>query len=355
MPVQVITDDSTNTQIRFRTSAIYEMIVSLYTIVSERRHPQWARQVRKHLDSTFLEELHYLYVELDSWPEYLELAVDYPDHHDLSGFIDYLRNMPIVDFIFYIVGRRIPREIIAETEPTVEGIVDAIREHFGYYCEDKAPEDLPLAKILNDIDGFKNRLADLWQEFIDSYYVDMIPNIESFWHHGLDAHERLLMHKGGDALFKHLMGRDLKVPPPLPPGQPITEIVLIPLYRIPHRAFMFYGYGSITILYDCQYTEDRVEFLNKRRDEVVGTLRALSDPTRLHVLQLIARGKGKINGKWIAKHMDMSPSAVSRQLAQLREGNLIEEEPLDHRNISYKLRRETIEAIPEILLEYIDS
>lgn len=353
-PVQVITDDTMSSMIRFRTSAIYEMIVSLEAILRPTRRPQWVNQARAELSEDFIEEVRYLYETLPMmWVEYLELPVDYQNQHDIEGFLDYVRKMPAADFIFYVSGRRLSREEIATIGLDSAALTAAIRAQFGSYCEDLDHDELPLTIILKDVAAFQNRLADLWATYWHGYFHTQIDFIEHHWKQGLVSNEYVLSQRGTDAFFEHLLGRQIKLPPELPPGYPITEIILTPIYLIPNRAFIFYGYGNLTILFDSELTEDRVQEINRRRDEALGALRALGDPTRLKILRLIAQGEGRINGKKIASALEMSPSTVSRQLAQLRDGGLIEEEPLDHRNIAYRLKKETITSIPSSILDYL--
>ena len=95
--------------------------------------------------------------------------------------------------------------------------------------------------------------------------------------------------------------------------------------------------------------------LERERDEVLHAAKALGDSTRLKILRMIASHEGTLHGKSIASHVNLSPSAVSRHLAQLREAGLITEVPLDNRIIAYRIQKEAIAALPEMLLDYLYS
>jgi DNA-binding transcriptional ArsR family regulator len=118
---------------------------------------------------------------------------------------------------------------------------------------------------------------------------------------------------------------------------------------------MFYGYGNVTILFDSERTEARLAQIEQATEEMLCTLKALSDGTRLKVLRLVALHEGDINGKAIAEKLNLSASAVSRHLAQLRESGLISEETTDNRLVAYRLQKETVTALPEKLLDYLYS
>lgn len=350
-PLEVITNDTLSTIIRFQTSAVYELIISLHTLLYPRRRTTWANQVRAELPAEFMEELAVVYELFYNGVEFIELPVDYPNQHDVPGFIDYVRTMEPVRFVFYILGRRLPISKIEEIGFNTEALLEAIQIQFEHYCTEKSPP--PWAVILEDIQGFQQRLVNLWERYWYDVFQHIVADLQPYWEAGLNETERILTHLGSDTLFDHLLGRKLKMPKPLPPNQPITEIVFVPLYLIPHRAFFFYGYGNITILFDCEHTMARVQQVEEGKEFALNVVRALGDATRVRILRLIAHHEGKINGKQIAEKMQLSASAVSRHLSQLRDSGLIIEKPLDHRNITYHLQREAITTLPDKLLDYL--
>lgn len=350
-PLEVITNDTLSTMIRFQTSAVYELIISLQTLMYPRRRTAWANQIRAELPSDFMEELAVVYEPFYNGVELIELPVDYPNHHDVPGFLEYVRNMDAVRFVFYILGRRLPISQIEEIGFNTPALLEAIQVHFEHYCSEKRMP--PWANILQDVEGFQQRLVNLWERYWHDVFEHIVGDLQPYWETGLNENERILTHQGSDTLFDHLLGRKLKMPKPLPPNQPITEIVFVPLYLIPHRAFFFYGYGNITILFDCEHTPARAQQVEEGKEFALSVVRALGDATRIRILRLIAHHEGQINGKQIAEKMQLSASAVSRHLSQLRDSGVITEEPLDHRNITYRLQREAITAIPDKLLDYL--
>lgn len=353
--IEMSNDDALATMIRFKTSAIYEMIISLQTLFYPRRRSAWANQTRAQLSADFWEELSALYKPLDGWYiEFPELAIDYHHHHDIPGFLDYIRSMSPVDFIFYVIGRRLPRARIAEIGLDLEALTAAIRQEFDNFCVGE--EALPPWRImLDDVSAYQTRLVDLWEQYWNLYFCGIVESLQIHWEKGLAEHERILAREGSEALFQHLMGHKLKMPAPLPSDHPFTEIVLVPIYLTSNNVFMFYGYGNITVLVDAENTRARAAQIETIKDEALETLRALGDNTRLRILRLIAQNEQKINGKKLAAHLNLSTSAVSRHLSQLRDGRLIIEEPIDHRNITYRLQRDVILDLPEKLLEYLFS
>ena len=60
-----------------------------------------------------------------------------------------------------------------------------------------------------------------------------------------------------------------------------------------------------------------------------------------------------MNGKAIAKKLNLSAPTVSRHLGQLKEAGIISEESADNRTITYTLQREAIFDLPDTLMDYL--
>ena len=135
MPLEMIeSTDALTDIIRFETSPVYEMILSLHVLLKPGRHADWVEAVRGDLPSDLLDELADVYGPFKSGAVFFELPVDYPDQNDVPGFIDYVRAMEPITFIFYLVGRILTPEEIAATGPAFAPMLEAIlavAEHAG--------------------------------------------------------------------------------------------------------------------------------------------------------------------------------------------------------------------------------
>ncbi len=72
------------------------------------------------------------------------------------------------------------------------------------------------------------------------------------------------------------------------------------------------------------------------------TLKALSDPTRREILNLLK--KGKLSAGEITEHFDITAAAISRHLSVLREADLIED-TREGKYIFYELNASVLEEI----------
>lgn len=351
MPLQVIesTDPLANL-IRFETSTVFEMLISLNILLTPERRPDWCAQARAALAPDWLAELEAVYGPYWNGFFFFELALDYPDHHDVPGFIQHVRTMSPERFVFYLVGRLVPPEVIAATGMEVEKLsaaLDATPYEQGCICR-----AVPMETILADVPGFQARLTDLWQRYWEEFFHAQVPLLRTHWEHGLQDKQALLARLGGMGLFEHVTGRS-ELLPPLPPDHPVREVVFIPIFLAGSPVYMFYGYGNITVLFDSERTEARMAQIAQNKERALEVLKALSDSSRLDILRLIAQQEGRMNGKRLAAKLNLSPSAVSRHLTQLREAGVIVEETRDNRTITYRLQREALTSLPDRLLDFL--
>lgn len=72
------------------------------------------------------------------------------------------------------------------------------------------------------------------------------------------------------------------------------------------------------------------------------TLKALSDPTRREILNLLK--KGKLSAGEITDHFQITAAAISRHLSVLREADLIED-TREGKYIYYELNASVLEEI----------
>ena len=72
------------------------------------------------------------------------------------------------------------------------------------------------------------------------------------------------------------------------------------------------------------------------------TLKALADPTRREILNLLK--KGKLSAGEITEHFDITAAAISRHLSLLKEADLIED-TREGKYIFYELNASVLEEI----------
>ncbi|MCD4685761.1 MAG: ArsR family transcriptional regulator [Anaerolineae bacterium] len=351
MPFQVIeTTDPLTNLVRFTTSPVFEMITSLHLVLNPKRRAEWATATREQLSPEFLRELQAVYGPFQNGFFFFELGIESDDHSNVPGFIDMIRTMSPVRFIFYLVGRVISEEQIAATGLTRDAIEAVLAESpYGTYC---MCQEVPFDTVLDDVPAFQNRLADLWQWYWEDFFHTQIDILRPHWDAALTDKNALLAHEGGEVLFDHVTGKK-ELPPPLPADHPVVDILFVPVYLTASSVYMFYGYGNVTVLFDSERTQARIAEIEQGKERAIMILKALGDGSRLEIARLVAQNEGKINGKKIAAKLNLSASAVSRHLAQLRDAGVITEEAQDNRERTYHIVWDAIRDLPRLLKEYM--
>lgn len=352
-PLHVIeTNDPLSDLIRFHISPTYEMLVSIPALFAPHRFTQWSEATREQLGKAFYNELKQFVEPYENGALFMELATGYPidRHHDVLGFIDYVRQLSPVDFTFYLLGRAFTTEQIVATELKRDALLEMLENPpshlwFGY------PFSLDW---LDDLPAFKNKMCDLWTTYWETVFQYQVEELRSHWMSGLHEKETFFGQKGGAALLKHVIGSD-ELPPEHPPGTPIQQIIFIPMFFTVQRVYLFYGFGGMTVLFDSQLSESRIAQINDARTTALRTLKAMGDENRLKILRLIVMSNGTMSGKKLAKKLNLSPSAISRHLSQLKDGNLISEHTEDNRTITYSLNRDVILSLPDAIMDYLYS
>ena len=355
MPVEIIeTTDALTELVHIRVSPVYEMLVSLHTLVAGRRHLAWAAKARAMLGASFMAELEAIYGPYQDGVVLFEYPVDYQDHQDVTGFIDYVRAMDPATFIFYLIGRVIPRDELKRSKLDPEFVGQSLIE----YCESSSHPPYSYVSVmktmLQDVPAFQRRLTDLWERYWTGFFQEQVPALEGHWAQGLADKEYLLAREGGNALYEFITGKQA-LPGNLPADQPITEITCVPVYFVSSACYLFFGYGNVTILFNSEATLARRSEIEQRKDQALLVTKALSDNTRLEILKLIVERDGHMHGKKIAEKLDLSPSSISRQLAQLRDSGLVVEERHDDQTVTYRLVKEAISTLADKILDYLYS
>lgn len=336
----------------FRTSTIYEMMLSLGALQSPTpRHEEWARQLRAKLPQGLLNEVGFLYSRFENGILLMELAVDYPDHHDVTGFLTYVEEMSIPAFLFYVLGRLAPPEEMERLEPNMESLLSIIPLAFPEGCShtEQRFRTGGFVELLAEPEAYKARMIALWRRYWETYFSQQIERYAALWRESTTEKSRALATSDVEEFVQRLSNHK-KLPEQLPQGYPTREVILVPSFFVRHH-LMFYGYGSTTVIYDCQLTEERREQLQTLEEEIIALTKALSDQTRLRLLRWIVRDP-QVYGRQLAKLCRISQPSVSRHLRILKEAGLVEEKRIDN-HLAYEVRRERMENLAPRLISYL--
>ena len=344
--------DQVRSMITFRTSSIYEMMLSLGALhLPSPRHQRWAQQVRAELPHELLEDVDFLYSRFENGVLLMELAVDYPDHHDVPGFLAHLEEMSIPTFLFYALGRLATIEQMAKLGPNIDSLLSIIPIAFpeGSSKTEDRFRTAGFIDLVADPEASRGRMLRLWRRYWESHFAQEVTRYTQIWEDSVLEKSRALSSQDAVEFVKRISAHE-ELPEQIPQGYTTQEILLVPSF-FARRQLMFYGYGSVTIIYDCQLTEQRRAQMETFEDEVVGVAKALSDKTRLQLLRLIAQDP-QLYGRELSKLCHVSQPSVSRHLRILKEAGLLAEKPVGN-HITYEVRRDQIDYLTPQLASYL--
>ncbi|MCG8479781.1 MAG: ArsR family transcriptional regulator [Spirochaetales bacterium] len=334
--------------IRFEESAVLEMLESLLSLLDPVRNPDWKRIVRDELGQRFFDRLADLYPHFHGGADFIEFAIAGDEPQDIPAFLAAVEAMPARHFLFLVLGRMYPEESLPETisRATVERFLEErkTRNHHQHIGADFAWCD--------DLPGLQRRLSTFWREYYDGVFRDHIDDGAAERTEAIAEKRALLESEGGVAVLKEVTGMT-ELPSEMPVGFPYTDLIFVPVVRINRGHKMYFGYGKVVVLFDAHRTRRQITAQRERRERLTRVMRALADPGRLRMLQVIAGDDYKFNGQRVASWTNLSTSVVSRHLKQLREAGLIEEHSPDNRNVLYRVNTETIEELSNELLRYV--
>lgn len=351
-PLVTTDTDELRSMITFRTSTIYEMCLSLTVLHNPSpRHQAWAQRAKAVLSEDILEDLEFLYSRFENGILLMELAIDYPDHHDVHGFLDYVEKMTIPEFLFYVLGRLAPQEEMTRLEPNMDSLRSMITCEHPEGCPqlEKKYGTEDYVELVADPDDRRTRILRLWRQYWEDYFREESRAYGQLWEESIREKSSALSRQ--DALeFVKKLSNKAELPDQIPPDYPTREIILVPTC-FGHPCLTFTGYGSATVIYDCHITQEHRGEMERLEKEIIARGKALGDRTRLQLLKCIAR-EPQLYGRKLAEICHISQPSVSRHLRILKEAGIIEQRPMDN-HIAYEVRRDQVENHSQQLVTYL--
>jgi DNA-binding transcriptional ArsR family regulator len=331
----VATRQESRARVSVGTSAIYEMMASLRRTYLA----GGSSDLTEKLGAAFERDLEFFYGRFDLGAQLAELAVGFPDHHDVPGFLDHLARMSEAEFLYYSLGRYAHEEAIEDllrtSEPTPEALSSLVESHGGALSEDHW-------SILEDPEGFRERLLKFWGAYWGVAEQEILGYGPSWRRAASRVSEALGREPWESVVWRLLKGKEL--PPQFPPGTELRDLLLVPSVCISPSYFIIWGHGSATVVFDASPTIERQGDGDARQaetngaqgvEQIVAEARALGERNRLRILAAI-HAHGRRRAVDLAEELGLSTATISRHMAVLREAGFVDEERAD-RGVYYRV------------------
>ena len=340
--------DDLSSLIDFKTSPLWEFLISIEAANNTWRFNSWTQSLRTALGESFLKELSRFDHETARLKMFNELAADVPDHFDIRSFFSFVENLSAREFLFYALGRLVPAEELTPPLNTEE-LSRKLAVYDNCKCPSPTPGDLEWVKRAETV---RADLLSLWKRYYNEFYVYQETDYPEEYRAKFREWGHILDRQGGRALYSYVRESDW-FPPNIPPEKEYTTIELIPIHRMPGHQRTYYGFGKITILCPSTETPETQQDMQVLKGELITILKALGDDSRLEILRYIVESEYGLNGKSIAAKLSISPSVVSRHLKQLKNAGIISERTEDNRNFYYGINGKAVRQINRKLLYFL--
>ena len=351
MPLQQEPDSLLNIT-RFQTSSVMEMVMWIQALTYSWQSNDYKKEMTDILGQPFVNELADYFRQFHMGCDFVEIAIEYPEKNNIRGFLDYISSLKENEFIFYILGRIFPKEEINTNFNLndLEGLLDKYPQYRNYCSCSVGSEPV----WMGSFPAIRDKLVSLLGIFWEKAFKQQVERCEAVWAQGIEEKEKYLRRYGATKLYKLITGKD-ELPEQLPEGVPHRELVYIPITRMARHERTYFGWGNVSILFDATRTEKKILEIEEAKKSALLMIKALNDEKRLKIIKYIADEAFSINGKMLAEKLSLSPSVISRHLAQLRDAGIIEEQSPDNRNITYKVNKNRLNDLSSFLLLYIND
>ena len=357
MPTTPLDSTDLRDLIHINESAAYELLLSLGALYSPApRHRAWAERTRAVLGSQWMDEVRFFHEDFWSKLVLMELPVDYPGRaDDAAGFIDYVAGLDADSFLFYLLGRVIPRAEMPAVRAEPDSIATRIANFYELLWPGSSHSHMTgdmMPQVAADPEPVQQRLVALLRHYYDTIFAAELPDLKRHWAASIADKRRALARQDPDTFLSRLLTKS-SIPPMFPEDMPLARINVIPSYYIWRSNFEIWGYGSVNILYNALATEERDEERGQQEASISQVAAALSDTNRLRILAAITQDP-EVYGHKLARLCGISQPAVSRHMGILKRAGLVEEVPTDGR-VLYRLCRPVLDDFLPQVLRYLEG
>ena len=361
--------------ISFSYSVLGELLLSLQVLSAYRHYPlhvTWALARLRELSPDFLGELRLFGAVFRQAVTLLgppEATVP-----DFAQELALLRDQSVADFClplltaFLYDGAPGGKQVLAAPPTLVEFQADSERQtQMRQWLTSYFPDSAVLVDLLlTDPAGLQTRFLDLlqtyWTEYFDAYWATLEPQFLA----EISQRGRLLYEADALSALEGLTGRlslDRAQGIITFPGLAADEFVLTasdelqlrPTYFTPPGLIFALKHQEVTGNKQVSLTYPLPQLLDAGRsptppEELLTLLRAISDPTRLQILQLVAARPRPTSE--LARIIGLSDAAISRQLKQLQAAGWVRAERQSY-FVLYRAVPELVRAVSEGLADLL--
>jgi DNA-binding transcriptional ArsR family regulator len=335
--------DSRHMEVQFRVSSAYDLVMSLAAAARPGDHElsgTWARSIRSALPSSARRDLLFFFGDPSALGIGAVQLIPGLGVTDAQFLADRMRSAEPADFVAAVAGRRSDsRPLTAALRRMARGKSSGdeddrlVRQYVAAF---KAETRKRIWAILEDPRAAQERYVALLQAQYDASFGEQYEELRPFLNgRAKQARRSIGKMPNKDVIARATKGFTLRSPS-------TRSVMLIPSYYAAPFVVVVQDGRDAVLVYGCRPGEMQGE-RSLLEPTTVRTLKALSDETRLQILQLLAHRP--LYGQQLAELLNVSHPTISHHMAQLRIAGLTQTELTDDGSKTYSVRPEVIELL----------
>jgi DNA-binding transcriptional ArsR family regulator len=337
-------------EVTIHPSICYDFVVSLRALLNPRtfkRSRRWAAEQMPKLDDEIAAKAKFLFEGFDTALGYgaARVIAGLPDDAGPNELIDAVAGLPAPELAMYMLDTgetsverlAMYRSVLEGSGPAVAEAVKGLPSGWATRCR----------KVLKDPETVQQDLIEVLEAHRDQIFAEHLGVVTELVQDATATAHDMLRVLPAAAVIEHLAGGYT-----LSADLDLRKVVLAP-------STFIYPYMSARVDEDAgealvMFGVPNHIFSNYEpvpmRDDLLGALKALSDPNRLTIMRLLA-DKPMYTSEFVAQ-LKLGQPTVHHHLTQLRTAGLVRQER-DRQGMKYSIRRQVASDLLRSLEEWL--
>jgi len=306
--------------IKVFNSPVIELICAVHLLTDAAHHQyeiKWAEEVLSKLNQEDIKAFAAIKLFPAGGMNMLNLVLVSGVLDSIPEFIEYLEQLDMLDFYFYLLNEEIDRAKIQKA---------FTEKKERYRIQEKTKwiiEDSELMEFFEQPEKIKRNTVHTYRLVYENDFLVKLENCKDRMKAGVEYVHSFKGKDNVESILEKISGRPRKL------FSAYKEYYIIPSYFIsPQRCIRIFSGDKLYVVFDCRVTIDKREAL---LDELSAILKVIDDKSRMEILRMLVNNKSY--GKSLSDQVGISTPTVSHHLDILKKAGFIKEEKI--RNIKY--------------------
>lgn len=319
MPMEIY-GEINKPSIKVFNSPVIELICAIHLLTDAAHHQyelKWAEEMLSRLRKEELRALDTIKLFPAGGMNILNLILESGELNSIPRFIDYIEQMDLLDFYYFLLNEEIDRVRIQKAFTNKKERY-RIQEKLRWIVEENE-----LMEFFERPDEVKNNTVQIYRAVMNNGFMEKLEQCRDKMEVGIQYVDSFIGKDNVETILEKICGRPRKL------FTGYKEYYIIPSYFVsPQKCIRIFTGDRLYVVFDCRVTRDKKDEL---LDELSMILKVIDDKSRMEILRLLVNNKSY--GKALSDLVGISTPTVSHHLDILKQAGFIKEEKI--RNIKY--------------------